>query len=86
MSNPCSACDITDGDEPEVEERACCTPPPVKKPCGAPVLPVPDCDEEPPVMEYNPVTEQFSVVSVLYDESCSAILDQNNDAITTLMS
>ena len=87
MSNnhPCTACDFTDGDEPVLEERGCCTPPPVKRLCGAPVLPVPDCDEEPPVMEYNPETEEFSLSSILYDQNCSAILDQNNDSITTLI-
>lgn len=86
MSNPCSACDFTDGDSPEVEESACCTPPPVKKLCGAPVLPVPDCDEVPPEVTYDPETETFSVVSILYDENCSTILDHNDDEITTLMS
>lgn len=83
MSNPCHRCDITDGDD--LEEGGCCAPYPVKIPCGAPVLLVPDCDEVPPVMEYDEETEEFSLLSVLYDENCSAILDQNNDEITTLI-
>lgn len=86
MSNPCGQhCDFTDGDNGDVTDLGCCTPYPVKIPCGAPVLPVPDCDEVPPVMEYDPETEIFSLSSVLYDENCSPILDQNNAEITTLI-
>lgn len=85
MSNPCSQCDLTDGDEPEVEDVGCCTPPPVKRYCAAPDIPVPECDEEPPEMEYDPDTGSFSLSSVLYDENCSPILDHNNDEITTLI-
>lgn len=83
MSHPChhDCSDFTD-DETDL---GCCSPLPVRITCDAPVLPVPECDEEDAVMTYDPDTEQFTVSSILYDQNCSAILDQNNDAILTLI-
>lgn len=83
MSNPCNRCDITDGDYGDVTDRGCCTPYPVKIPCGAPVI-SPECDEV-GVMEYDEETEEFSLVSAIYDENCDAILDQNSDTITSII-
>jgi hypothetical protein len=84
--NPCHhQCDWTDGDTPEFEDAGCCTPLPIRRDCAAPVLPTPECDEEDPEVVYDPETEGFVVLSVLYDENCSPILDQDDDEILTQM-
>lgn len=83
--NPCCH-DCTDFEEPTLEDKGCCTPMPVRRTCEAPALPVPECDEQDPVVEYDPETEKFTVLSVLYDENCSPILDEDDDPITTAIS
>lgn len=82
-TNPCCHdCDFTDGSEPQ-DDTGCCTPLPVTIPCGAPVLPVPECDEEDPVVTFDEETEEFTVLTNLYDTLCSAITDSVGSVITT---
>lgn len=84
--NPChQACDWTDGDEPVLADAGCCSPAAVRRDCEAPTIPTPECDEAAPVTEFDPVTEQFTVLTTLYDEQCSAILDDLGSPITTLL-
>lgn len=84
--NPCHhSCDWTDGDEPAIEDAGCCTPAPIRRDCAAPDVPVPECDEDQPEVVFDPDTEDFSVWSILYDENCSPILDENDSPIQTLI-
>lgn len=70
-TNPCHHdCDFTDGDDSE-DDLGCCTPLPVRRDCGAPVLPVPECDEEGVVMTFDPDTETYTALSIMYDNQCS---------------
>lgn len=77
MQDPCHqkhCCDFTDSDDPDDEllrDKGCCGPIPVKRDCLAPVLPVPECDEEDPVITYDPETEEFFALSIMYDNQCS---------------
>lgn len=82
--NPCCH-DCTDFDEPEVADHGCCTPMPVRRTCEAPVLPTKECEEDEPVVEYDPDTERFTVVTILYDQECSPITDENDSPITTVI-
>ena len=84
----CAPCDITDGDDPDnddLRDKGCCGPIPVKRTCVAPVLPVPDCDEEDPVITYDPETEEFFALTTLYDSNCSPITDSNGSPFLTLI-
>lgn len=87
--NPCChPCDVTDCDDPNedaLRDKGCCAPIPVKRTCLSPVLPVPECDEVPPEVVFDPETETFQLFSVLYDENCSAILDEDDSEIITQM-
>lgn len=82
--SPCHhQCDWTD--EPTTDDLGCCSPYPVRKSCEAPVIPVPNCGEEAPVVTYDEDTEEFIVTTTLYDENCSAILDSDGSPILTLI-
>lgn len=87
--NPCChPCDITDGDDPDddsLRDKGCCAPIPVRRTCLAPVLIVPDCDEEDPTVEFDEDTERFTLSTILYDENCSPILDEDDSAIITVI-
>lgn len=83
--NPCChSCDFTDGDNPQAE-LGCCAPIPVRRDCGAPVLPERACDEEAPTVEFDAETEEFIVTSKLYDSTCSALLDSTGSALYGLL-
>jgi len=84
--NPCHhPCDWTDGDEPTTDDLGCCSPYPIRKTCEAPEVRVPDCDEQDPVVSYDPETEEFTILTNLYDQNCSPITDQNSSIIQTLI-
>lgn len=82
--NPChhDCTDWTDGDDPSAM-LGCCGPIPVRMGCEAPVLPVPECDEEDPVVTFDEDAQEFVVTTKLYDENCSVIRDENDDDILT---
>ncbi len=80
MSNPCHHdCDWTDGDEPVLEDAGCCSPLPVRITCEAPVLPVPECDEEPATLTFDEDTESFVATVGMFTKACSPWLDKNSD-------
>lgn len=82
--SPCHHdCDWTDGDADASEDLGCCDTLPVRITCEAPVLPVPECDEEPAEIVFDPNTDGFTVLANLYDTLCSAITDENGSIITT---
>lgn len=86
-NNPCHhPCDWTDGDQPDVTDLGCCSPAPIRKNCEAPTVPTPECDEEDPTVIYDPETETFNVLSILYDSTCSALTDSNGSTLTGLIS
>lgn len=79
-------CDYTDYDDPIddiLRDKGCCTPMPVKHTCRAPIIPSAECDEEDPEVEFDPETQTYRVFSILYDQNCSPISDQNEDPIIT---
>lgn len=81
-------CDITDGDDPlddVLRDKGCCTPIPVKRDCVAPVIPTPECDEADPVVIYDPDTEQFYVLTTIYDSNCSALIDSTGSSLLSLI-
>lgn len=78
-------CDFTDGDSPDVTDDGCCSTYPLKKTCAAPDIPVPDCDEADPVMTYDPETEEYVVTTIMYDSSCSALLDSADSPLLSLI-
>ena len=55
-----------------------------KMSCEAPALPEPECGDEYET-EYNPddPTSPFTIFSTLFDENCSAILDNFDSPILT---
>ncbi len=82
--NPClHQCDFTD--DPDVTDLGCCSPAPTTRTCEAPVLPTFGCDEEAPVVTFDEDTEEFTVLTTLYDSLCSAITDSTGDPILTLI-
>lgn len=72
-------------EEPNNPDDGCCFPYRVKQNCEAPDIPEPECGDEIEV-EHDPddVLTPFKVWSTLYDQNCSAILDENDSAIRTL--
>lgn len=62
-----------------------CFPYRVKRSCDAPTLPTNECDEADPVVEYDPETEVFTVLTILYDSECSPISDSTGSNILTLV-
>jgi hypothetical protein len=81
-------CDWTDGEDPLDEllrDKGCCAPPPVRRDCLAPVLPLPKCGETNPIITNNPETGQFAVLTTLFDSNCSAITDSNGSPFLTLI-
>ncbi len=91
MDRPCHNtyrdCDHTD--EPDYDdplhEKGCCTPIPDHRDCLAPVLPVPECDEEEPVMKYDAELDIYRVLTTLYDSTCSALLDSTGSPLLSLI-
>lgn len=73
--------DLTD----EAEDKGCCVPAPFRRTCEAPILPVPQCDEENPEIIYDEDTEEFFAVGILYDSECSPITDQSFSTLTALV-
>jgi hypothetical protein len=87
MSSPCHHhCDWTDADQTDLTDEGCCSPAPIRRNCNAPTLPVPECNEEDPVITFDDDSEEFTVITKLYDQNCSAITDQNGSIITTAIS
>lgn len=84
MNSPCCH-DCTDFTDDPREDTGCCAPLPVRRECGAPVLPVPACDEVDPITNYDPETEQFTVLTILYDSECSALLDSTSSPLLSLV-
>ncbi len=72
-------------EEPEIEDKGQCSPYRVKITCDAPTLPPNECGEVVSGAVYDPITGGFYIISAIYDENCSAILDNNNDPITSLL-
>lgn len=86
MANPDPCChDCTDFDDPTTDDAGCCSPAPTRRTCEAPALPVPECNEVDPIVAYDPETEIFSMLTVLYDSNCSALLDSNSDPLLSLI-
>lgn len=86
MDSPCCHnCDFTDVSDLPEQDTGCCTPLPVRIECGAPVLPTPDCDEQDPIVEYDPDTEEFTVLSTMYDQNCSALTDSTGSPLLSLI-
>lgn len=83
-TSPCCH-DCTDFAEDPTQDAGCCTPLPVRIECGPPALPVPDCDEEDPIVSYDPDTEEFTVLTTLYDSNCSALLDSLGSPLLSLI-
>lgn len=71
--------------DPDVTDLGQCFPLSTVRDCEAPTLPTPECDEADPVTEYDPETESFTVLTILYDSTCSAITDSAASEITTLV-
>ncbi len=73
-------------DTPVVVDLGRCSPYRVKISCEAPTVPLPECSEVPEI-EYHPEnpSHPFTVWSILFDENCSAILDQDDNPIQTLI-
>lgn len=73
--------DLTD----EAEDKGCCMPLPARRTCEAPILPVPECNELDPVVQYDEDTEEFIVVSQLFDSECSPLLDSSGSPLYGLI-
>jgi hypothetical protein len=71
--------------DPDVTDGGCSWPLGTLRDCEAPVLPTLNCNEAEPDIIFDADTGLFSVWSTLFDQLCSAITDQNNDPILTLM-
>lgn len=71
--------------DPDVTDMGQCAPAAIVRTCEAPEIPVPECDEEEPVTTFDPDTESFTVLTILYDEDCSPISDSTASNITTLV-
>lgn len=82
MSEHCNhdCTDFTDGDD-----AGCCSPIPVRIPCEAPVIPAFPCNEAAPVVAYDEDTEEFTVLSTLYDSECSQLLDSTGSPLLSLI-
>ncbi len=82
--SPCHH-DCSDFTDNPLDDRGCCGPIPERRDCGAPVVPVPACDEEDPVIEFDEDTEEFFALGKLYDSNCSALTDSNGSILTALV-
>ena len=83
--NPCHH-DCSDFPDPDVTDLGCCSAMPIRRDCEAPTIPNPDCDEADPIVSFDPDTEEFTVLSILYDENCSPISDSAASELTTIIS
>lgn len=86
--NPCcTAHDCTDFPDltDEAEDKGCCMPLPFRRTCEAPILPVPNCNEEDPVVTYDEDGESFTVLGKLYDSECSPLVDQSFSQLLALI-
>lgn len=81
---PCHS-DCSDFTDDPRDDYGCCGPIPVRVECGAPVLPVAECDEDDIEMEFDPETEEFFAVGKLFDSVCSALTDSNGSILTGLV-
>lgn len=82
--NPCCH-DCTDFPDHEDTHTGCCSPIPVRLTCEAPVLPVPECDEDDVEMVYDEDTEEFFAVGKLFDSECSVLTDSTGSILTGLV-
>lgn len=82
--SPCHH-DCSDFTDDPSEDLGCCGPIPVRKECGAPELPVPECDEEDATMEFDPETQEFMALGKLYDSNCSPLSDSTASVLTALV-
>lgn len=71
---------------PEVTDSGCCSPYPLRKTCEAPVIPVPDCDEQNPVIVYDEETEEFFVTTIMFDSECSPLQDDGGSELLSIIS
>lgn len=72
-------------DTTDLTDEGQCFPYRTKRSCDAPTLPTNECDEADPIVEYDPETEEFTVLTILYDSNCSPISDSNASNLTTLV-
>ncbi len=72
-------------DDPDVTDLGQCFPLSTLRDCEAPSLPVPECDEEEPTVNYDPETGTFTMTTTLYDSECSAITDSAGSPLLTLV-
>ncbi len=62
-----------------------CFPYRLKLSCAAPDLPVPGCGDYDFTIVYTPgAIPPWSVISILRDQDCNPILDEDNNQITTI--
>lgn len=83
--SPCHH-DCSDFTDDPADDLGCCGPIPVRKDCGAPTLPTPECDGDEATLEFDPETQEFIAVGILFDHNCEPILDQDEEQITTAIS
>ena len=81
-NNPDRNC-CGDFSDPEVPDMGGLFPRKIRIDCEAPEIPANDCDEADPEVVYDAETESFKIYSIVYDENCSAILDQDDSPILT---
>jgi hypothetical protein len=82
--SPCCH-DCTDFTDDPRDDLGCCGPIPVRRECGAPVLPVPECDEQDPTVTYDEETEEFVITAKMYDSECSPLLDSTSSQLLSLI-
>lgn len=91
-SSPClnpdtsTQCRCGDFPEPDVAEVGACMPAATHRTCEAPPAPQAECGEQNFTVEYRPgETPPFVVTSILFDQSCEVILDQDGNPILTIV-
>ncbi len=94
MSQPCNQCSLPSGvpaicgdfnNTTPTPDLGRCFPYRVKRDCGAPDLPVIECNDDTYVVVAQPgnVLYPFIVISTLFDELCDIILDSAGNPILT---
>lgn len=69
---------------PVLPDAGRCSPRRLKIDCEAPTIPVPSCGDYDFTIIYTPGgNPPFSVISILRDQNCNPILDEDDDEITT---
>jgi hypothetical protein len=72
--------------EPTNPDMGRCQPYRVKTTCEVAPLPVIQCADDEYTTTFDVLTQKFSVTARLFDQNCNLITDENDDAITTVIS